>query len=65
MPANTYTVTFDAADISPGIYFYRLRTSNQAENEKMIKKLYYSTINNLACVSSQRFGNSPLLAAAW
>jgi len=36
LPANTYIVTFDAADISPGIYYYTLITSNHVETKKMI-----------------------------
>ncbi len=35
-PAGSYEVEFDATDLSSGIYFYKLQTSNFIETKKMI-----------------------------
>lgn len=35
-PASTYRVTFDAASLSSGVYFYQLKTANQTLTRKML-----------------------------
>ena len=35
-PAGTYKVTFDARDLTSGIYFYKITANNFFETKKMI-----------------------------
>jgi len=35
-PAGNYEVEFDAANLTSGIYFYRLKTGNYIESKKMV-----------------------------
>jgi hypothetical protein len=35
-PAGNYTVIFDAADISNGLYFYRLEAGSRTATKKML-----------------------------
>ena len=35
LKSGTHTVTFDNANLSPGVYFYRLETSNISLTRKM------------------------------